>query len=327
MNLYYAWLTFTAIMSAHCSTFTKDVTLKIAILSRKETLYSTRRLYEAAEARGHEVQVIDYLRCYMNITAKKPSIHYKGEQIEPFDAIIPRIGAKRTFYGTAIVRQFETTGTYSINPSIGITRSRDKLRSQQLLAMKGIDMPITGFAHAPNDLDDLIDIVGGAPLVIKLIEGTQGVGVVLAETKKAAESVIQTLMGLNANIIVQEFIKESKGADLRCLVVGDKVVAAMKRQAEPGEFRANIHRGGSAEIVKLTKAERDIAVQAAKIMGLRMAGVDLLRSDRGPLVLEINSSPGLEGIESATNKDVASIIIEHIEKHAKPIGPRSRYQG
>ena len=301
--------------------------MKIAILSRKEELYSTSRLKEAAIERGHDVQIVDYLRCYMNITAKKPSIHYRGEILTQFDAIIPRIGAKRTFYGTSIVRQFETIGTYSINPSIAITRSRDKLRSQQLLAMKGIDMPITGFANAPGDIDDLIKVVGGAPLVIKLIEGTQGVGVVLAEKKKAAESVVQTLMGLNANIIVQEYIKESKGADIRCFVVGDKVVAAMKRQAEPGEFRANIHRGGSAEMIKVTKAEREAAVTAAKIMGLKMAGVDLLRSERGPLILEINSSPGLEGIEKATNKNIAGMIIEYIEKNVKPIGPKSRYQG
>lgn len=302
-------------------------TLKIAILSRKEELYSTRRLREAAEQRGHQVEVIDYLNCYMNITSKKPSVHYMGKTLDLYDAIIPRIGAKRTFYGTAVVRQFETIGTYSINPSIAITRSRDKLRSQQLLAMKGVDMPITGFANAPSNINDLIKVVGGTPLVIKLIEGTQGVGVVLAETHKAAESVIQTLMGLNANIIIQEFIKESKGADIRCLVVGDKVVAAMQRQAEPGEFRANIHRGGNATTIKITAAERAVATKAAKIMGLGMAGVDLIRSERGPLVLEINSSPGLEGIEKATNKDIASMIIKNIEKNAKPIGPRSRYQG
>lgn len=304
-----------------------DRIVKIAILSRNENLYSTRRLRDAAIEAGHDVQILDYLHCYMNITSKNPSIHYQGEAIEPVEAIIPRIGAQRTFYGTAIVRQFETMGTYTINPSIAITRSRDKLRSQQLLAMRGIDMPITGFAHSPGDVDDLIKIVGGAPLVIKLIEGTQGVGVVLAETKKAAESVVQTLMGLNANIITQEFIKESKGEDIRCFVVGDKVVAAMRRQAEPGEFRANVHRGGSVEKVKITKAERAVAIKAAKIMGLRMAGVDLLRSERGPLILEINSSPGLEGIETATNKDIAGIIIDYVSKNAKPIGPKDRYQG
>lgn len=301
--------------------------MKIGILSRNGKLYSTRRLVEAAEKRGHEVQVIDYIRCYMNITAKKPSVHYKGEELSMFDAIIPRISAMRTFYGTAIVRQFETLSVYSINSSLSINRSRDKLRSHQLLAMKGVDMPITGFAHAPEDIDDLISSVGGTPLVIKLIEGTQGVGVVLAETKKAAESVIQTLIGLNANIIVQEYIKEAGGSDIRCFVVGDKVIAAMERKAAPGEFRANIHRGGKAQPIKITKAEREAAVKAAKVMGLKMAGVDILRSERGPLVLEINSSPGLEGIESSTGKDVAGMIIEHIEKNAKPIGPNSRYQG
>lgn len=301
--------------------------MRIAILSQNQNLYSTQRLFEAAKDRGHDIEVVNYLRCYMNITAKKPSIHYKGADLDIFDAIIPRISPRRTFYGTAIVRQLETIGTYSINPSIAITRSRDKLRSQQLLAMKGIDMPITGFAHAPSDIDDLIKMVGGTPLIIKLIEGTQGVGVVLAETKKAAQSVIQTLMGLNANIIVQEFIKESQGEDLRCFVVGDKVVAAMRRQAEPGEFRANIHRGGTAEVVKITKAEREAAIKAAKIMGLKMAGVDLLRSDRGPLILEINSSPGLEGIEKATNKNIAGMIIQYIEKNAKPISQKSHYQG
>lgn len=301
--------------------------MKIAILSRNAALYSTRRLLDAATQRGHDVQVIDYLRCYMNITSANPSIHYKGEELAYFDAIIPRIGANRTFYGTSIVRQFETMGTYSISPSIAITRSRDKLRSLQMFAMKGVDMPITGFASSPGDIDDLIEVVGGTPLVIKLIEGTQGVGVVLAETKKAAESVVQAFMGLNANIIVQEFIHESSGSDIRCLVLGDKVIASMKRQAEPGEFRSNIHRGGSAMPIKITKQEREAAVKATKVMGLRFAGVDLLRSKRGPLIMEINSSPGLEGIEEATKKDIATAVIEFIEKDAKPIGPKSRYQG
>jgi ribosomal protein S6--L-glutamate ligase len=304
----------------------KESFLKIAILSRKRSLYSTRRLVEAVEQKGHEPFVIDYLKCYMNITAKNPTVSYQNEILN-FDAIIPRIGASHTFYGTAIVRQFESMSTYSINPSIAITRSRDKLRSQQILARKGVDMPVTGFAHTPKNTNELINLVGGPPLIIKLIEGTQGVGVVLAETKKAAESVIQTLMGLNANIIVQEFIKESKGEDIRCLVVGNKVVAAMKRTAEAGEFRANIHRGGSAQLVKITKEEREVALKAAQIMGLRMAGVDILRSSRGPLVLEINSSPGLEGIEKSTGKDVAGIIVDYIIKHAKPIGERSRYEG
>lgn len=301
--------------------------LKIAILSRNKELYSTRRLFEAAEARGHDVQVIDYLRCYMNITAEQPSIQYKGHVLQGFDAIIPRIGANRTFYGSAILRQFETMGIYSINSSLAITRSRDKLRSQQLLVMKGVKMPTTGFAHAASDISDLIDLVGGPPLIIKLIEGTQGVGVVLAETRKAAKSVTQTLRGLNANIIIQEYIAESKGTDIRCFVVGDKVVASMQRKAAAGEFRANIHQGGVAEAVRISKTEREAAIKAAKIMGLGMAGVDFIRSKNGPLILEINSSPGLEGIETATDKDIASIIIKHIELKAKPIGPRSRYQG
>lgn len=301
--------------------------MKIAILSLNEELYSTRRLQEAAEQRGHSVQVVNYLSCYVNITAKKPSIHYRGEELSMFDAVIPRISARRTFFGAALVRQFEVLDIFTLNSALGITRSRDKLRAQQILARHDIDMPVTSFAHETDHIDDLIKLVGGAPLVIKLIEGTQGVGVVLAETKKAAESVIQTLMGINANIIVQEYIAESKGEDIRCFVVGDKVVAAMKRQAEAGEFRANIHRGGSAKAVKITKAEREVAIKAAKVMGLKVAGVDLLRSNRGPLVLEINSSPGLEGIEQATGKDIATAIIEYIEKNAKPIGPKSRYQG
>lgn len=301
--------------------------MRIAILSRNSKLYSTRRLNEACVARGHDVSIVDYLRCYMNITSDHPSIHHKGGDLPLFDAIIPRIAAKRTFYGTAIVRQFEMCGTFSINPSIAITRSRDKLRSLQLLSRKGLGMPRTGFANSPSDIDDLIKIVGGAPLVIKLLEGTQGVGVVLAETKSAAQSVIQTMMGLNANIIVQEYIKEAKGADIRCFVIGEKVVAAMKRQAEPGEFRSNLHQGGSAELVKITKEERQTAIQAVKVMGLGVAGVDLLRSDRGPLIMEVNSSPGLEGIEKATSIDVADLIIAYIEKNAKPIGAKSRYHG
>lgn len=301
--------------------------MKIAVLSRRANLYSTQKLCEAAKVRGHEVQIIDYLRCCMSTTSDSPCVQLKGEVLDTFDAIIPRIGAKKTFYGTAVVRQFEIMGTYSINPSISITRSRDKLRALQLLAMKGIDMPRTGFAYVVGDVGTLIDLVGGCPLVIKLLEGTQGMGVVLAETRKAAESVLQTLMGLNANIIVQEFIKESKGEDIRCFVVGDKVVASMKRTAEPGDFRANLHQGGVAEVVKISKRERETAVKAAKIMGLSMAGVDLLRSDRGPLVLEINSSPGLEGIETATGLNIADTIIEYIEKNAKPIDRKSRYQG
>ena len=288
--------------------------MKIAILSRNKKLYSTRRLVEAAEARGHKVKVIDVLHCYMNITSMRPSIHYRGVALEHFDAVIPRIGASVTFYGTAVLRQFEMMNVLPLNESVAITRSRDKLRSMQLLARKGIGLPVTGFAHDPDDIDDLIKTVGGAPLVIKLLEGTQGIGVVLAETTKAAESVIQAFMGLKANIMVQEYIKETGGSDIRCFVVGDKVVAAMKRQGPEGEFRSNLHRGGTASLARLTPEERSTAVRAAKIMGLGVCGVDLLRSNHGPVVMEVNSSPGLEGIEAASNKDVAGVIIEHLEK-------------
>ena len=303
--------------------------MNIAILSRNKNLYSTRRLVEAAEQRGHSVRVIDHLYCFMDISSEKPSIHYKEEEFfeHKFDAIIPRIGASVTFYGTAVVRQFEMMGAYCVNESVAITRSRDKLRSLQLLSRKNIGIPTTAFAHSPHDIDGLIREVGGAPCVIKLLEGTQGIGVVLAETKKAAESVIQAFMGLNSNILVQEFIAEAGGADLRCFVVGDKVIAAMQRQAPEGEFRSNIHRGGTATLVKLTPAERRTAVNAAKVMGLNVCGVDLLRSSRGPLVMEVNSSPGLRGIEEATSKDVAGLIVEFIEKNALPQKTRTRGKG
>lgn len=301
--------------------------MKIAILSRNKKLYSTRRLIEACEQRGHEVHVIDTLRCYMNITSSKPEIHYKGEILTDFDAIIPRVGASITFYGTAVVRQFEMMGVFSVNESVAITRARDKLRSLQLLSRKGVGLPVTGFAHSPDDIQDLIKMVGGAPLVIKLLEGTQGIGVVLAETRQAAESVIEAFMGLKANIMVQEFIKEAGGADIRCFVVDGKVIAAMKRQAAEGEFRSNLHRGGTPELIKLTPKERATAIKAAKIMGLNVAGVDLLRSERGPLVMEVNSSPGLEGIEAATGKDVAGMIIDFVEKNAKPHHTRTKGKG
>jgi len=298
--------------------------MKIAILSRNPRLYSTRRLVEAAQERGHEVTVLDALRVYMNITSGKPQIHYKGETLGGFDAVIPRIGASVTFYGTAVLRQFEVMGVYPVNESVAISRSRDKLRSLQLLSRKNVGMPVTGFSHSPDDTDDLLNFIGKPPYVIKLLEGTQGIGVVLAETRKAAESVIEAFRGLKAQILVQEFIAEAGGADIRCLVVGGKVVAAMKRQAQEGEFRSNLHRGGSAALVKLTPKERSTAVNAAKIMGLNVAGVDLLRSSRGPLVMEVNSSPGLEGIERATEKDVAGIIIEMIERNAKPGQTRTK---
>jgi ribosomal protein S6--L-glutamate ligase len=301
--------------------------MKIGILSRNKNLYSTRRLIEAAEERGHEVHVLDVLRCYMNITSHRPSIHYKGEELSGFDAVIPRIGASVTFYGTAVLRQFEMMGVYPLNESVAITRSRDKLRSLQLLARKGIGLPVTGFAHSPDDIQDMMKMVGGAPSVIKLLEGTQGIGVVLAETKKAAESVIEAFMGLKTNILIQEFIKESGGTDIRCFVVGGRVVAAMKRQGAEGEFRSNIHRGGSATLVRLTPEERSTAVRAAKITGLNVCGVDILRSNHGPLVMEVNSSPGLQGIETTTEKDVAGMIIGFIEKNAKPHKTRTRGTG
>ncbi len=301
--------------------------MKIAILSRNKKLYSTRRLKEEALARGHEVDVIDTLHCYMDITSNNPVVRYKGEPLPHYDAVIPRIGASVTFYGTAVVRQFEMMGTFAVNESVAISRSRDKLRSLQLLSRKGVGLPRTGFANRPDNIKDLIKNVGGAPLVVKLLEGTQGIGVVLAETNKAAESIIEAFMGLDANILVQEFIKEAGGADIRCLVVGDKVVAAMKRQGAEGEFRSNLHRGGTAEIIKLTPKERATAVNAAKIMGLGVCGVDILRAKDGPVVMEVNSSPGLEGIENATGKNVAALIYDYIEKTAKPHKTKTRGEG
>ncbi len=292
--------------------------MRIAILSRNPKLYSTRRLREAIEAAGHEALVIDYVRCYMDITSSNPRVMYQGEPLPKFDAVIPRIGAGHTFYGTAVVRQFEMMGVFCANESQAISRSRDKLRSLQILARDGLGLPVTGFAHSTTDIDGVIQLVGGAPLVVKLIEGTQGVGVVLTETKKAAESVIEAFRGLDANILVQEFIKEAGGADVRCFVVGGKVIAAMERQGAEGEFRSNLHRGGSATLTKLTAVERATAVKAAKAMGLNVAGVDLLRSSRGPLIMEVNSSPGLEGIEASTGLDVAGMIVQFLEKNAKP---------
>ncbi|OAI11486.1 ribosomal protein S6 modification protein [Methylomonas koyamae] len=290
--------------------------MKIAILSRDPALYSSVRLMEAAKARGHDARIFDPTHCYMNITSMKPSIHYMGEDLLGYDAVIPRIGASITFYGTAVLRQFEVMGVYTLNKSAAISRSRDKMASSQLLARKGIDLPITAFAHNPDNIEDLIAEVGGAPLVIKLVEGSQGIGVVLAETHNAAHSVIQAFMGLNANIMVQEFVQEAAGSDIRCFVIGDKVVAAMKRQGREGEFRSNLHRGGTATLIRLAPAERAAAAQAAKIMGLDVCGVDLLRSKRGPLVMEVNSSPGLEGIEKTSGKDIAGLMIEYIEKNA-----------
>ncbi len=298
--------------------------MKILILSRNPKLYSTAALVHSAEVRGHEVRVVDYLRCYMNITSRKPRIFVDGEELVA-DAVIPRIAARHTFYGNAVVRQFEMMNVFTLNESVAIARSRDKLRSLQILAKRGIGLPVTGFAHHTDATGELIKMCGGPPLVIKLLEGTQGVGVVLAETANAAESVIEAFKDLNANILVQEFIKEADGADIRCIVVGGKVVASMKRQAAKGEFRSNLHRGGSAEKVKISKQERTVAIAAAKAMGLNVAGVDLLRSNHGPVVMEVNSSPGLEGIEQSSKTDVAGTIIEFIERTAiKPSKPTDK---
>ncbi len=300
--------------------------MKIGILSRRASLYSTRRLAEAARERGHEPRVVDYLRCYMDISPGKPHVIFQGEQLH-FDAVIPRIGATYTFYGTAVVRQFEMMGVFSPAESQGISRSRDKLRSLQLMARAGVGLPVTSFAHSTKDIDGVVGIVGGAPLVVKLLEGTQGVGVVLAETKKAAESVIAAFRQLDANILVQQFIKEAGGTDIRAFVVGEKVVAAMQRIAAPGEFRSNLHRGGRGEAIKLTPTERRTALKAAKVMGLGVAGVDMLRGSEGPLVIEVNSSPGLEGIETYTGVNVAGAIVEFLELNAKPGRTRDRAKG
>lgn len=297
--------------------------MKIAILSRNSSLYSTKRLREAALNRGHDVAVVDYLRCYMDISARHPRVLYLGEEVRP-DAVIPRIGATYTFYGAAVVRQFEMADVFTLNDSQSISRSRDKLRALQLLSRAGVGLPTTSFAHSTQDIDGLLEVVGGPPVLVKVLEGAQGLGVVLAETKKAAESVIAAFRQLDANILVQEFIKEARGADIRAFVVGGKVVASMKRQAPPGEFRSNLHRGGMAEAVKLTPGERATAVRAAKTMELNVAGVDMVRSEAGPMVLEVNSSPGLEGIEGVSGVDIADAIVEFIEDNAghEPVGRR-----
>jgi ribosomal protein S6--L-glutamate ligase len=292
--------------------------VKIAILSRDGTLWSCKRLREAASKRGHQVEILDPLSCYMNISPAASSIHYKGRQLPHFDAVIPRIGSAITFYGTAALRQFEILGSYPLNESVAITRARDKLRSLQLLARQGIGLPMTGIAHSPDDTSDMIDMVGGAPLVVKLVEGTQGIGVVLAETRQAAESVIDAFRGLNAHILVQEYIQEAKGCDIRCFVVGDEVVAAIERRAKPGDFRSNLHRGGVASVAEITPLEREIAIKSAQTLGLDVAGVDILRANRGPLVMEVNASPGLEGLEKTTGIDIAGKMIQWIERYAQP---------
>lgn len=297
--------------------------MKIAILSRNSRLYSTKRLIEAIEAAGHEWVVLDHLKCDITIEQANPSIHYKGQRVDDVDAVIPRIGASVTFYGAAVVRQFEMMNVFTATHSQALVRSRDKLRSLQILSNAGLGLPKTVFTNYSKEVKSIIDDVGGAPLIVKLLEGTQGYGVVLAPTKKAAESIIEAFHSMKARVIVQEFIKEAKGADIRAFVVNNRVVGAMKRQGNEGEFRSNLHQGGSGELIKLTKAERLAAVTAAKAMDLSIAGVDLLQSDRGPLVLEVNSSPGLEGIEKATGKNIASSIINYVvkqveESQAKP---------
>ncbi|MCJ8191404.1 30S ribosomal protein S6--L-glutamate ligase [Sphingomicrobium aestuariivivum] len=291
--------------------------MRIALLCRNANLYSHKRLVAAAEERGHQIDVIDHLRCYINITSNRPTIRYKGEDLPKYDAVIPRIGASVTFYGTAVLRQFEMMGVFPLNESVAISRSRDKLRSMQLLARKGVGLPVTVFAHQTSRAEEIIEMAGGAPVVVKLLEGTQGIGVVLGETQKAAESIIQAFAGVGTNILTQQFIKEAGGSDIRCFVIGDKVVAAMKRTGKEGDFRSNLHRGGSAEPVKITAIERKTATLAAKTMGLRVCGVDILRGNQGPVVMEVNSSPGLEGLEKSTEIDVAGKIIEYLEKTYK----------
>ena len=301
--------------------------MKIAMLARNANLYSHRRLKEAAEARGHQLDIIDTLRCYMNIASRRPEIYYNGEKLIGYDAVIPRIGASITFYGLAILRQFEMMGVFPLNESVAIGRSRDKLRSMQLLARDGIGLPVTTFAHDPKQTEEVIKLAGGAPIVIKLLEGTQGIGVVLADTDRSAKSVVEAFRGAGVNILLQEFIKEAGGTDIRAIVIGGKVVAAMKRTGAEGEFRSNLHRGGSAQLVKLSAEERATAVRAAKSLGLNACGVDMLRANHGPVIMEVNSSPGLEGVEKATGLDIAGKMIEYLEKNAKPGLTRTKGKG
>jgi ribosomal protein S6--L-glutamate ligase len=290
--------------------------MKIAMLARNADLYSHQRIVAAAQARGHDIDVLNTLRVTMNITSHRPEAYYQGQKLPKYDAVIPRIGASVTYYGLAVLRQFEMMNVWSLNESVAIGRSRDKLRSLQILARKGLGLPVTAFAHDPRQTDEVIEMVGGAPVVIKLLEGTQGIGVVLGETEKSARSVIEAFRGANVNILVQEFIKEAKGADIRAFVIGNKVVAAMERQGSDGDFRSNLHRGGSAKAIKITPEERSTAVRAARAMGLNVAGVDMLRSNHGPVIMEVNSSPGLEGIEKTSGKDIATKIITFIEENA-----------
>lgn len=301
--------------------------MKIAMMCRNPKLYSHTRIKEAAEARGHQIDIINTLRVIVDIASHRPTMHYENRKLEGYDSVIPRIGASVTFYGLAVLRQFEMMGVYPLNESVAIGRSRDKLRSMQLLARKGIGLPVTAFAHDPKKASEVIKIAGGAPVIIKLLEGTQGIGVVLGETHSSAKSVIEAFNGVKVNILVQEFIKEAGGIDIRCFVIGDKVIAAMQRKGAEGDFRSNLHRGGSAVPIKITPQERATAVGAAKAMGLNVCGVDLLRANHGPVVMEVNSSPGIEGLEKATGKDVATKIIEFIEANAKPGKTKTRGKG
>lgn len=301
--------------------------MKIALLTRNPKLYSHQRIIETAQSRGHEIVPVDYLRCYMNITSRKPELRYMGEKLEGFDAVIPRIAASHTFYGLAVLRQFEMMGVFPLNESVAIGRSRDKLRSLQILARDGVGLPITAFANDTTRTDDVIEIVGGAPAVIKLLEGTQGIGVVLSETHNSAKSVIEAFHGADIAILVQEFIKEAEGRDIRVFVIDGKAVAAIRRSGAKGDFRSNLHRGGQAEKIAISRQERTAAVKAARSMGLNVCGVDMLQSNRGPLVMEVNSSPGLEGIEKATGVDVAAAIIQFLEAEARPGRTKTKGKG
>jgi ribosomal protein S6--L-glutamate ligase len=301
--------------------------MRLIMLARNANLYSHTRLAEAARARGHAIDVINTLHVHMNITSNRPVLRFGGKTLPLYDAVIPRIGASVTHYGLAVLRQFEMQGVFPLNESVAIGRSRDKLRALQLLARAGIGLPVTAFAHGPRKAEDVIKEVGGAPVVIKLVEGTQGMGVILAETEGSAKSIIEAFSAANANILVQEYIKEAEGSDVRAFVVGGKVVAAMRRMGKPGEFRSNLHRGGAAEEANISEDERNTAIQAAAVLGLNVAGVDMLRSNRGPVVLEVNSSPGIKGIELATKADVAGAIIEFIEKSAQHGRTQTRGNG
>lgn len=301
--------------------------MKIVMLARNPNVYSHQRLKEAAEARGHQLDIVDTLQCYMNIASRRPEIYHAGKKLTGYDAVIPRIGASVTFYGTAVLRQFEMMGVFPLNESVAIGRSRDKLRSMQLLARDGVGLPVTTFAHDPRQTEEVLRLAGGAPVVIKLLEGTQGIGVVLADTDRSAKSVVEAFRGAGVNILLQEFIKEAGGTDIRAIVVGGKVVAAMQRTGAEGEFRSNLHRGGSAHLVKLSAEERATAVRAAKSMGLNACGVDMLRANHGPVVMEVNSSPGLEGVEKATGKDIAGMMIEFLEKNAEKGTTKTRGKG